>query len=182
MHQRLIAAAALVALAAGCAGPATLPTSGSLTQPASPITAIAPHAPCPVPGTTIVKGKSSAKLESTVAYTVLGTRILRWTVTFKGQSSSAAPVAYTAKLFACGGAQVRKPIGTVADTGGGSTQSSCHNGVCTVEVTYVVSYKPPAKTPSNKPWKYDLIRFDPAKPKPPYGVMPGILVEVRKAP
>jgi hypothetical protein len=140
-----------------------------------------PDLACPVAGRTYTRGKSSAKLESRTALAGLSMHV-RWTVVFSNQPSSSPPLEFVPKMFACGAPAGKKPVGTVRDAGGGSTRSECANGVCTVTVSYEVVYTPPNKLPSNKPWKYDLVRFDPSQRMPPYGVLPGVLIEVKKTP
>ncbi len=178
MHQQLRAAALAAALAAaGCAAPASLsiPSSPAVSVPNAG--AISPELACPAAGKVIVKGKSSAAV---VRSNVLGggTTRLTWTVVFKDQPAMKIPVTYTAVLFACGPPNGKKPIGKVADTGSGSTEYHCVNGVCKITQTYSVQYTAPRTWKGAKPWKYDLVRFDPTKRTPPYGVMPGILVQV----
>jgi hypothetical protein len=107
-------------------------------------------------------------------------RLLNWTVKFVKQPSMAVPVTYKPILSTCGPESAKKPLGAVKYVTG-ELKSSCSGGSCTVIATYEYSYS--AKLlPKNRPWRYDLLTFAPKPKKPPYGPLPGIVVEVTKLP
>jgi len=176
MYKQLIVAALAGALAACSAAPvAGVPKTVPATAPAAPADAAA--LACPANGAKIVKGNSYTIVHR--YYTIVNSSLgPRFTVVFTKQSSDKQPVTFAPKLFTCGPRSGKTPIGTVT-AGGGSTSTSCHNGVCTITVTYYLTYTPPSKVPGGGNWRYDLIRMDPVKPKPPYGVLPAFVIEVK---
>jgi len=161
---------------AGCSAsmPATVPGPGSDGSGA-----LRPNRVCPVVGKTYARGTSSATFRGATVL-VGSTAYLQWKVVFTKQQSSFAPVGFDPKLSKCG-SPGDKPLGKVRESGG-STKSTCTNGVCRVEVTYGLEYTPPSTLPGNKPWQYDLITMFPSKPKPPFGPLPGVRVEIKLSP
>jgi hypothetical protein len=172
----LLLSSALFAALAGCSTP---PIAATPPGPQPAVASIAPDVACPVVGRTFARGKSSAVFLAKTALAGLSLTV-GWTVVFTGQPSTAPPVQFAPRLTRCGPSPGTKPLGSVRDTGGGTTRSSCRNSVCRIEVTYRVIYSAPAKLAGNKPWRYDVIRFYPTKPKLPYGELPGARIEVKK--
>lgn len=171
MHK-LVAASGLAALAAGCA--ATAPFSPE-TQTGAARDAVVPDRACPVPGQTYRSGDASAKASAAQTYAG-GTYRGKWTVTFSKQTSPNPPVTYASQVVACAPPPRKRPKGSVSVTGH-SVRSHCTNNVCTIEVTEDYTYVAPA-TLRKPPWKYDVVRFVPAKPKPPYGPLPAVRLTV----
>lgn len=166
----------LAAALAGCAAPMSALSPQPATEGSD--ASVFPHVACPAVGAVFKRANSSAKFVAATALKGLPRHIF-WTVTFTNQPyPPAAPVKFVPKLFKCGQPGT-KPFGTVRDTGGGSTQIDCHNGVCKIVITYDVTYTSPSKLPGGKPWRWDLIRFVPSPAKPPYGQLPGARVEVK---
>jgi hypothetical protein len=167
MRSAPIAIAIGALLFAGCGMRSNVPVAPM--QPEM----ISPDIACPVAGQTYAKGKSSTVA---VAKTALGgaSLHLRLEVVFNNLDKPGAPVHLNPKLVTCGSANGKKPLGTLQDNGGG-TDSNCHNGKCTVTVTYAMTYKAP-----NRIWRYDVVRLVPSNPKPPYGPLSAARIEVKR--
>jgi hypothetical protein len=172
-----VAVAALAALSA-CSGfsPAAPSTAAFGTTAALDASSAAA---CPAPGRVYTVGKASAPLLLRTAFTALGPLVFVWTVTFKNQATSAAPVQFQPIVYGCGAAKRRYGSAkSVVST----LHSSCSNGVCTVTVTYRVQYTPPAAGLPALPLRYVFVKFYPSVRKPGYGLMNGALVILRKHP
>lgn len=168
----LVLAAALASCSAGT--PVMTPAVATASMPAVSSDNLDPHAPCPVSGRTYTRLKASTTV--TRGPVARGKSVLlHWTVVFKDQPSSKAPVTYSPRLIACGPPAGKKPVGAVLAQPGGSTRASGHNGKWTITVTYQVRYTAPNKLPGNRNWKYDLIEFGAPKG---YGPLPGIILEI----
>ena len=170
-------AIAIAGCSAGSSSPSIVPQgqSPAAGPNAIPFAGIA----CPAVGKTYKKSNSSSTVAKEVTYPVFH-EILSWTVTFANQASMNPPVKYQPWLSTCGPATGQKPFGIVRNLGITSLNSTCHNGVCSVTVSYAIEYTPKRHLPGNKSWQYDVVHYSPYPAKRPYGSLPAFLLEVKR--
>lgn len=178
---------AIAALVAGCGSqsqigsPEAMPQSATLpTQSSQNILKTGPNVACPLAGGKTYKtGNGHVSMKFWPVETTAPSRSsLGVYLTYSDWKQDRPLVHYTTKLLTCGPQGSKKPIGELGTCCGGSSQSSCHNGVCTYTLKLYVDYKIAGNLPGKKAWKFDYVQFVPEKKVAGFGALPSLRIQV----
>lgn len=176
-----LAACTAAAMLAGCGGSQLM-----VPPPTMPSTQNAVHVPdastaCAVRGKKYTTGTSKGHVSLTAGREVvpLGPTItVRFTLTYSDWPQNRRIVRYKPQLVTCGPASGKAPLGEVVGVQASAFGSDCHSGICAYNYTYYERYKPPQSLKRKKPWKFDYIRWVPAKPTNGYNALPHFTIQI----